>query len=142
MTPSEYRKAYYTLNLTWGLLMNIVGAIAALGLLLIGKRPSKYAGCWHFEIGRNWGGLSLGMVIITCKGAPGRTKRHELGHSIQNAIYGPGMIFLTIASALRYWYRIFMTSRGYGEKIGKYDDFWLEAEATKFGNRDIYMFGK
>ena len=47
---------------------------------------------------------------------------HEFGHSFQNAILGPFMIFLvSIPSAIRYWYQTIRESKGKTNK--PYDSF-------------------
>lgn len=125
------RKTFYTLNLTWGLPMTLIGAIIALGLLIGGNRPTLHGGCLCFTVGDNWGGVSLGLVMIVSKQATGATKNHELGHAVQNAVYGVFMPFIvSIPSAVRYWYR-----RGQDPyTLPPYDAVWFERQATEWGN--------
>lgn len=129
------RKAlYYILNLTWGLPMTLVGFLVAIVLLTTKHKPSKYAGALHFKVGECWGGVSLGLVILTDNSPYEDVVSHEFGHTLQNAMFGPFMIILVcIPSAIRYWifelrYRI----KGIDPTEG-YDDIWFEAQATKFG---------
>lgn len=131
------KSLYYILNLTWGIPMNIIGALAAAALIAIGKKPSRHGGCYHFEIGENWGGVNLGLVIITDKDSPAHTKNHEFGHSIQNAYFGFLMPFIVaIPSFIRYWVREIQYRLDKPPKT-EYDDIWFEGQATRLGNEYI-----
>ena len=126
------KKQFYIQNLTWGLPLNIVGFVVAIVLLCTGHKPSKHGGCLYFQVGKGWGGLNLGLVMLTDDKPTEHTKNHEFGHAIQNAKYGLAMPFIVcIPSAIRYWYRQMVTPKT------KYDDIWFEGEATKLGNEDI-----
>lgn len=119
---------FYILSFTWGIPMTLIGLIVALALVLTGHKAKLYGGCFHFIVGKNWGGLSLGIVIITCENSSERTKNHEVGHAIQNCKYGFLMPFIVcIPSAIRYWYREFTIP------TTDYDGIWFEAEATRLG---------
>ena len=126
------RKLFYTLNLTWGLPMTLIGAIVALCLLAVGKHPERYGDCWCFTVGKGWGGVSLGMVMIVAQGASTHTKNHEHGHAIQNALYGVFTPFIVaIPSATRYWYR-----KGKDpDSLPPYDSAWFEGQATAWGTK-------
>ena len=127
------KKQFYILNLTWGILLNIVGGIVALVLIIAGHKPKKSGLVWCFEIGENWGGLELGLVILVDKGGSKHTKIHEFGHAIQNAKYGLAMPFIVcIPSAVRYWIREFQYRSGNPPKTD-YDAIWFEKEATELG---------
>lgn len=128
------RKLFYILNLTWGLPMTLIGAIAALALIGCGKLPSRHGWCLCFTVGKNWGGVSLGLVMIVSKQATENTQNHEHGHALQNAVYGVFMPFIiSIPSAVRYWYR-----RGKDPAtLPPYDAVWFEAQATEWGNKYI-----
>ena len=69
------KKQFYILNLTWGILLNIVGGIVALVLIIAGHKPQKSGLVWCFEIGEGWGGVNLGLVILVCKDADSHIKR-------------------------------------------------------------------
>ena len=126
------RKLFYILNLTWGLPMTLIGGVVALGLLAVGKHPTRHGGCLCFTVGKGWGGVSLGMVIIVSEGATDDTKNHELGHAVQNAIYGVLMPFIvSIPSATRYWYRRTQDP----STLPPYDSIWFEAQASEWGNK-------
>lgn len=130
------RKVYYTLSLTWGLPLTILGLIGAIALMCLGYRPKRFGWAWCFEVGKGWGGLDLGLIILCGKDSSNVLKAHEYGHSIQNTKYGFAMVFLTIASAARYWYYT-VVEDWWGKKLPPYDSWWLEAQATKIGTDQI-----
>ena len=132
---------YYILNIVWGFPMTLIGAIAAVGLLIIGKRPTRHGGCFHFRIGRNWGGINLGLVFLTDETAGSSTCHHEYGHSLQNAMFGPFMPFIVgIPSAIRYWV---FTIREKKHKVNPpYDSIWFEGTATKWGTDTMHYWNK
>lgn len=126
------KSSFYAFSLTWGILMNLVGSLVALGLLLAGCKPSKHGWCVCFSFGANWGGLSMGLFIFTDAANREATKWHEHGHAIQNCFYGPIQVFITIASALRYHNLRRMRKKGL--ETPAYDSVWYEAEATHLGS--------
>lgn len=96
--------AYWVVQCTWGALMTLTGALAALYFLAAGYKPKTYGPAVYFEFGSHWGGLNLGGFFFCNKNSSTSTKAHEFGHSIQNLIFGPLMPFLvSIPSAARYW---------------------------------------
>lgn len=129
------KKSYYTLSFTWGLPLTVCGLLIAAALMAVGYRPKRYGWMWQFEVGENWGGLSLGIVFLCCKNSSPRLMMHEFGHSIQNCRYGIGMILFTALSALRYHYIIWMES--HGKSTPDYDSWWFEGQATKIGTHYI-----
>lgn len=131
---------FYALSFTWGLPMTLIGLISACVLLCLGHRPKVWGGCLSFTIGKHWGGVSLGIVMITDKGSTEITKNHEFGHALQNCRYGLLMPIFSLMSAVRYWYREIRERRGLDNKTD-YDAFWLEGEATKLGNTYIGYWG-
>ena len=124
---------FYFLNFSWGIIMNIIGAITALVMVCTGHRPQRHAGSIYFIHGKNWGGVSLGCFFICSEDSSEHTKDHEFGHALQNAIYGPLFPFLVaIPSATRYHYRNWCVK--HEKKLNtKYDDIWFEGQASKWG---------
>lgn len=97
---------YYVLNTTWGIIMTLFGALLMLVMICIGKKPKRHGGAIYVNVGKNWGGLSLGMFFFTDSFDVKGTKDHEFGHSLQNCIWGPLFPFVIgIPSAIRYWLR-------------------------------------
>lgn len=137
---SVLRGAYYALNLTWGLPMTIIGALIGVGLWLCGSRSKTYGGGRCFEIGRGYGGFSVGLTFVVARGSGESVRRHELGHSIQNAVLGPFMpIAVGIPSAVRYWYRELRARLGKRVTV-PYDGIWFEASASALGEKYLCIF--
>lgn len=108
--------------------MTLVGAAAALILYWKAYIPTQVGFCWVFTVGEGWGGINLGPVIIVSKTAKVRTICHEVGHAIQNCLYGFLFPFIVaIPSVIRYWYR------KWTKPTTDYDDIWFEGQATAWG---------
>ena len=124
--------------MTWGLPLTLCGAIAAVVLLITGRRPKTFHGLICFEIGNGWGGFNAGAFFFVCKDATESTKRHEAGHGLQNIIFGVFMPFVvTIPSVIRYWYREYLVRyKGvcYWD-LPDYDAIWFEGWATQLGEK-------
>ena len=136
------KSLFYLLSFTWGLPMTLVGIVAGIFLTIIGKKAEKYGACWHFTIGRDWGGLNLGPVFITCEEPSDYTKDHEHGHAIQNCYYGFLMPFIVVfPSIVRYWYREF---RWHINRpcITNYYDIWFEKQASDIGTVYVNKWNK
>lgn len=128
------KSIYYFLNFTWGIIMTVIGFLAAAVLTCVGKKATMFNGCLWFTVGERWGGVSLGLVIITGKETSIATLRHEYGHSIQNAMYGILFPFIVgIPSMMRYWKRKILASKGVA--LEPYDAIWFEGQATSLGNK-------
>ena len=131
------KSLFYLLSLTWGIPMTFIGFIVAGVLLCAGYKPKRWGGCWYFTVGKNWGGLELGLIFLTDNNNSTHVKNHEFGHAIQNCIFGPFMPFIVcIPSAIRYWYRELRQRKGLKNKTA-YDDIWFEGSATRLGNTFI-----
>ena len=134
------KKLFYFLSFTWGLPMTLIGCLVTIVLLTTGHKPQKWGYCYYFEIGKNWGGLELGVFFLVNQGASSNLKSHELGHSMQNCWFGLLMPFLVcIPSAIRYWYREYLVKSGkktYSE-LSDYDSIWFEGQASTFGTKFI-----
>lgn len=127
------KKQYYTLQFTWGILMNIAGILVASVLRALGKKPVKYGWNYYFELPVHFG-LSLGIFVICPINGSTHTKNHEHGHSIQNIYFGPFMVgAVSIPSAARFWIRRWKEAKGEKLTTG-YDDIWFEGQATQTGD--------
>lgn len=132
------KTAFYFLSFTWGLPLTLIGCLVAGILWCFGYRPKKYVYGYCIEIGRNWGGLELGVFFLTDKNSSMIIKDHELGHGIQNCIYGIFMIPLVcIPSAVRYWYReiIWRINRNKYWQLPDYYSIWFEKQASEWGRK-------
>lgn len=130
---------YYFLNYTWGIIMSLVGWIA-LGFckMILKKKISKHGPSHYVIVGSNWGGLELGQNFLIADGMgkdwTEHSKNHELGHTFQNAIYGPLFVFLVaIPSAVRYWHQRIGRKKGKAFPSDWYDSAWFEGSATHIG---------
>ena len=133
---------YWIGELTWGLLMNIIGLITALFMLIIGKTPYRVGHTFMFYFGKGWGGVTLGAVIIVSEDCSSSTISHEYGHTVQNLIFGPFELFIGIASAARYWYREIKRKRDPACSLLPYDSIWFEGQATRLGLKFLGRYGK
>lgn len=128
------RWVYYLLQFTWGLPMNLIGAIVALVLVCHRKKAYKYGWNYCFELPVNFG-LELGIFFIAPIDGSKHTKDHEHGHAIQNIYFGPFCVgMVSIPSATRFWIREIQYMIKKPPKT-KYDDAWFEGQATKSGTR-------
>ena len=126
---------FYILSCTWGLPMTLIGGLAAICLIALGYKPRMMGGCIHFAVGEGWGGINLGLFIITTIDSSEHTKWHEHGHAFQNCYFGLLMPFIVgIPSVIRAGYR--KVRQHYGLlNITAYDDIWFEGQATRLGNK-------
>ncbi|MBM7578096.1 hypothetical protein [Jeotgalibacillus terrae] len=125
---------FWFIQLTWGVLINVIGICIAAVLLCTGSKPHRFNHAIYFEVGEKWGGVNFGGFFFVQKNAPDRLKSHEYGHSFQNLLLGPFMIVaVTIPSAVRYHVRKVQFKKGYSLK--PYDDFWCESWATELGQK-------
>lgn len=136
---------YWFLSLTWGALLSIPGLLVALFVIVfMHGKVHKNGLSFIVEVGGNWGGFNLGIISL-CGGYTTRcpdeywfqhTRRHEFGHSLQNLIWGPLMLFvIVIPSVIRYWYQLSRARKGLPNR--EYDDIWFEGQATKWGTNFI-----
>lgn len=138
---------FYLLSFTWGLLFTLVGLIVLLFIrIFLNRKVYKYrivAGRIAIIFkNRLPGGMNLGIVYIIDERSQFDTtlQVHEIGHSIQNAWFGPLFIFLIgLPSLIRasLWDRI--RARKY-RKTGTYPsyyDIWFEKQATELG--ELYV---
>lgn len=127
---------YWTLSLTWGLPMTLIGLIAAVGLLITGHKPHRFHYNIYFEVGNGWGGVDFGAITIVCKDHSLLTIQHEHGHGLQNLWWGVFMLVWGAWSVVRYWHReIVRRSGGNTSKLPPYEAYWLEAQATELGKK-------
>lgn len=137
---SMTKKKFYSLSCTWGIIMTVIGSVAALVLVITGHKPKKHGWCYRFEVGNGWGGVSLGPVIITAANPSEHTKNHEHGHALQNCLWGPLMPFvIALPSATRYWIRKVQYKQG--KNLEPYDSAWFEGDATRRGTEFMNTLG-
>lgn len=126
---------FYFLSFTWGLPLTLFGCLIASFLLLSGHKAQKFALCYCFELGHDWGGLELGFIFLVCRDGGVALREHEFGHAIQNCIFGPLMpLLVSIPSSFRYWVRRLVCKKGRCPSR-PYDAVWFESQANRFGHR-------
>ena len=139
---------FWLVSLTWGLISTLLGFIVFCVVVLFAKGKVHRNGYTIIvEFGGNWGGLSLGAFNFCGRYSQENgpcydidwyehTRRHEFGHSLQNLIWGPLMIFVIgIPSATRYWYQTLRIRKGLDVK--PYESIWFEGQATCWGSNSI-----
>lgn len=133
----ENRFAFYLLSFTWGLLWTMIGLLTALFIVIVFRKEVLVVNHQgrlgiHFTE-KNFGGASIGVVIITSgRSVSPEIVKHELGHTIQSAWFGPLFIpLIAIPSGIRYQYRM----RTKKPLKTEYDDIWFEGQATRLGSK-------
>lgn len=130
---------FYILSFTWGILTSLIGLILILPFLitkkfkvfkgrLYGIFPKIFGEAWGFEMG------CFFFVSNDCAENNDKLYYHEMGHGIQNILFGPLMLFIvSIPSVVRYWYREIKYYRKGKTPTKHYDSIWFEGQATRFG---------
>lgn len=132
--PIPNIKIYYLLQFSWGLILNVFGAIVSFILLCCSFKPYRYKYGYCFELPIDFG-LNLGIFFLVPINGSEHTKDHEYGHSIQNMYFGPFSIgSVHLISAIRFWIRAFLTKIG-KTPTTKYDDIWFEGQASYTGKQ-------
>ena len=132
------KREFYLRSFTWGLPVNIGGAAVSVILLATDHKPHRFGRCVQFDVGKGWGGGSLGVFMFTCRDASKRLKAHEHGHSLQNCYYGPLMpLIVNIPSSARFWIRKGIQMVCPDRKLPPYDSIWFEKEATEIGKEYV-----
>ena len=139
---------YWLLSLTWGCLFTIPGLLVLLFFVVFTRcKVHKNGYGFIIEVGGNWGGYSLGPVSLCGRysqengpcydvGWYEYTRRHEFGHSLQNIMFGPFMLFLVeIPSIIRYHYYNYRINRNLPVK--EYDSIWFEGTASAWGSNAV-----
>ena len=94
---------YWIVSCTWGIIMTLIGAVIALGLLITGHKPKIFHYNVYFAFGSGWGGVNFGAFFFVSKTSDRLDiHQHEAGHGLQNLIFGVFMPFVVaIPSAFR-----------------------------------------
>lgn len=128
---------FYLIQFTWGILMNILGCCIALFMLITLHRPHRFGTSFYFNCKKfDDFGFSCGIFIVL-----GKTSQcliyHECGHGIQNLMFGPLQIFISLASVIRFYYReiIYHIDTQKYFKLPDYDSIWFEGQATRLGKK-------
>lgn len=119
---------------TWGIIMTLIGYAARLVLKWKGIKGTQIGFAKAYKVGTGWGGISLGTTIIVAHDCcDTETVAHELGHGIQNAIFGVFFPFVVaIPSLIRSRYYVHLMNKGIEPKRDYYS-IWFESQATELG---------
>lgn len=125
---------YYILNLTWGLPLTIVGWLLTLILLPFCK-VKRYKYTYYVVLPMDYFGISIGTTFFVGRKSKESTLCHEFGHTVQNAIFGPFMLFVvSLPSVTRWWWRHFKIKKGLGKSLMGYNHIWFEGSAQAIGD--------
>ncbi|MFA6866380.1 MAG: hypothetical protein WCR54_02565 [Clostridia bacterium] len=128
---------YYLIQFTWALPQNLLGAILTFTKYKNSHREKFFNSLisYHQE---DWGGVSLGMFIITnsTRGEAwtNDTKVHEFGHSIQSLILGP-FYLLVIGLPSTIWCNTKKWQDYRKNKEVSYFEFYPEKWANYLGSK-------
>ena len=131
------KKQYWSLSLTWGIILSAIGLLVGKILELCGFVRHENLYGYYYIVGEGWGGFNMGPVTVVSKNHSRHTLNHEFGHSIQNCFFGPLMPFIVaLPSAIRYWYREYLirTKQKSYNDLPPYDNAWFEGMATEIGD--------
>ena len=147
--PHRYREAkplankgwtkffFYLDQLTWGLTVNLVGAVVFLICKIAGCRSERFChAVIVYSNKKKFGGLSLGLFIFmnAKEDQPWKddTQIHEYGHTIQCLLLGP-LYWLVVALPSAIWCNFFA---GYRKKHNiSYYKLYCESWANKWGEK-------
>lgn len=135
-TATRWRRiAFYLLQFTWGLPVNLAGLL--IFLFCCGKHfhRERFRNSVVTYLPGNRGGLSLGIFIFLSIQSAQESHHlciHEYGHTIQSLLLGP-LYWPVIMVPSAIWYHFFA---GYRKKHRiPYDAFYCERWATAWGKR-------
>ena len=136
------KSKFYTLQWTWGIIVNLVGFLIYMVLTkILGCQSHPYGEAtyvilpWELNCG-----FSAGLYIFISPKSE-KVLPHEYGHSIQNAVYGPFNLIIVISSIVRFWSRRAQKAAGHPPKTGYYD-IWFERQASEWGEFAINNFNQ
>ena len=126
------RIAFYILQFTWGLTVNLAGLLVFL-FCRIRFHSKKFCNAIVTYLPGNRGGLSLGVFIFLSVRDTQEIDRictHEYGHTVQCLLLGP-LYWIVVAIPSVIWYHFFV---GYRKKHWlRYDALFCERWATAWG---------
>ena len=128
-------KLFWLLSLTWGLPLTLLGfTFLLINVLTLSITSVKIVeGRLVFRSRLMFGGICLGGFIFVSKNAKTSTIYHEIGHSVQNIMWG--VLFLPVIGIPSFvraalWNKLLSKRKG-----ANYYYIWFERQATNIGNR-------
>lgn len=139
----RFLRVLWTLSmLTWSLISNVINTIILIVFLMIYGREIKetywYKGRLIILVDTKdsyFGGLECGWCILLGEKS---SLKHELGHTIQCALWGPLYWFVIgLPSTIRYQYYNYLYKHKIEEyyKLKPYSSIWFENQATEWGHK-------
>lgn len=123
---------FYILQFTWGIVGNLIGVIVLLVLIpTISKIKYEKNNLRIVNKYKLNGNFSLGIFCFMSNYNFDFSYKHEIGHSLQNAVYGVAYLLIALCSVIRFWYREIRIKLGY--QVNDYYSIWYEKEASKWG---------
>lgn len=130
---------FYLASFTWGICLTLPGSLVALVLLMAGFKPRLFHNRVYFLVGNNWGGFGMGpFIVLSNSDDDDFSKCHEAGHGLQNLIFGPIQVFISLASVFRYHYRNWYIAYRFNKTqkpLRSYYAIWFEHQANVLGSR-------
>lgn len=141
MIIKENKPLFFILSFTWGLLWTLIGALIAITIITFRGFKDKFKVVQGRVVvvlkNTDFGGISLGLFILVSRDSKALIQ-HELGHTVQNVMFGPLFILLiAIPSGIRYQMFGWLNKRHlkkHGEPLNYYS-IWFESQATRLGVR-------
>ena len=125
---------YYFLQLTWGMIQNILGFIIWIYVLLTGPKEKRHV--FHGALVTRWylkSSMSMGLFLFMGTDDP-RVLVHEYGHTIQSCILGP--LYLPVIGIPSFcWANTPRFERNRRMGRYRYSDFYPEKWANYLGWR-------
>jgi len=125
---------YYLLQLTWGIVQNVLGFLLWLVVWL--SKPKERSYFFHGAFVTRWfsrDSMSLGIFLFLGTDDP-RVVVHEYGHSIQSCILGP-FYLPAIGFPSMCWANLPSMKRKRKSGRYRYSDFYTEKWANDLGKR-------
>jgi hypothetical protein len=133
---------FYFLSFTWGIVWTLIGLLVLAFVyvfmyehVIIKKVSGRIAIIFREK---TFGGISLGIVYMVDAYNRIETHKHEIGHTVQNIVYGPLFIpLVAIPSGIRYQLWPMIRQRTF-DRTGKYPSYhsiWFEKQANEWGEK-------
>ena len=132
-TAGAGRILFYLVQWTWGLPVNLIGAIVY-AFVCKKCRHERYKNAFISYVPWKFGGLSMGLFIFMADNKPegwtNNTRIHEYGHTIQCLLLGP-LYWIVIGLPSAVWCNFF---EGYRQKHNvSYYKLYCESWANSWG---------
>ena len=125
---------YYFIQLTWGIIQNVLGFLIWIYVLLTGPKEKRHV--FHGALVTRWylkSSMSMGMFLFMGTDDP-EVLVHEYGHTIQSCILGP--LYLPVIGIPSFcWANVPRFERNRRRGKYRYSDFYPERWANILGRR-------